>query len=236
MYQTHQRRYEHSLSVAETAERMALAYGVNPFEARVAGVLHDWDKVLSTHEQIDKAQRLGIDLGVDYQLVAGLLQQDTDYPVIVMPAGMYVELRTTCTPEDASSRAVVYTTTDAGIAKVTGRALKAMQRGECELTVASAQDPQVSETFHILVTQPVKRVAVSGPEKKVAAGSQLQLTAECSPENASIREVTWSSKTPNVATVDESGMVTGIKKGTATITATATDGSKKKVTCKVTVK
>ena len=73
MYQTHQRRYEHSLSVAETAEHMALAYGVNPFEARVAGVLHDWDKVLSTHEQIAKAQRLGIDLGVDYQLVAGLL-------------------------------------------------------------------------------------------------------------------------------------------------------------------
>ena len=160
------------------------------------------------------------------ELVAGLLQQDTDYPVIVMPAGMYVELRTTCTPEDASSRAVVYTTTDAGIAKVTGRALKAMQRGECDLTVASAQDPQVTETFHILVTQPVKRVAVSGPEKKVAAGSQLQLTAECSPENASIREVTWSSKNPSVATVDRNGTVTGVRRGGATIVATAADGSK----------
>lgn len=66
-------RYRHSLSVARTAEQMALAYGVDPLLARVAGILHDWDKVLSPREQVDLAVRLGIDLGVDMDLVRPLL-------------------------------------------------------------------------------------------------------------------------------------------------------------------
>ena len=66
-------RYKHSLSVAETAEKMAEAYGESPYLARVAGILHDWDKVLSSKEQIQLALDLGIDLGVDIRLVQPLL-------------------------------------------------------------------------------------------------------------------------------------------------------------------
>ena len=67
------RRYEHSLSVARTAEQMALAYDVDPLWARVAGILHDWDKVLNAEEQIALAASLDIDLGVDPRLVQPLL-------------------------------------------------------------------------------------------------------------------------------------------------------------------
>ena len=66
------KRYEHSLSVAHTAEQMALAYGESPLWARVAGILHDWDKVLSPAQQIELAVSLGIDLGVDPTLVQPL--------------------------------------------------------------------------------------------------------------------------------------------------------------------
>ena len=66
-------RYRHSLSVAATAEQMALAYDVDPLEARIAGILHDWDKVLSPERQIALADELGIDLGVTLQLVQPLL-------------------------------------------------------------------------------------------------------------------------------------------------------------------
>lgn len=67
------RRHLHSLSVASTAEQMALAYGVDPLKARVAGILHDWDKVLDAADQIDLARRMHIDLGVDLALVQPLL-------------------------------------------------------------------------------------------------------------------------------------------------------------------
>lgn len=66
------KRYQHSLSVALTAECMAAAYGVDPCLARVAGILHDWDKVLSPAEQIARAEELGVDLGVAPELVQPL--------------------------------------------------------------------------------------------------------------------------------------------------------------------
>lgn len=66
-------RLKHSLSVGHTAERMACAYGVDPYKARVAGILHDWSKALSTEDQFAEAQRLGLDFGVDLSLVKPLL-------------------------------------------------------------------------------------------------------------------------------------------------------------------
>ena len=71
------RRLAHSLSVARTAEQMALLYGVDPYLARIAGILHDWDKVLTHDQQLKKAQRLGVDLGVPLTLVRPLLHSMT---------------------------------------------------------------------------------------------------------------------------------------------------------------
>ena len=161
----------------------------------------------------------------DDPAVYSLLREATEYRVLVMPAGTVAPLAATCTPEDASDRKVTFTTDDAGVAKVSGTNLKAVQRGECNLTIASVQNPEVTETFRVLVIQPVKTIQINAGTKKVAAGSTLQLTATCQPDNASIQNVTWSSKTPAVATVDEYGVVTGLKRGSASITATAADGS-----------
>ena len=47
--------------------------------------------------------------------------------------------------------------------------------------------------------------------------------------------VTWKSSNTAVATVDQNGRVTSVTAGTATITATATDGSNVSGSCKVTV-
>lgn len=67
------RRYLHSLSVGRTAERLAVRYGVDPYLARVSGILHDWSKALGREETIARAERLGIDLGADPELVEPLL-------------------------------------------------------------------------------------------------------------------------------------------------------------------
>ncbi len=67
------KRLAHSLSVARTAERLALTYGADPFLARAAGILHDWEKARSTSEQLARARELGIDLGVELELVHSLL-------------------------------------------------------------------------------------------------------------------------------------------------------------------
>ena len=54
------KRYVHSLGVAETALHLAEVYGVDRFDAAAAGLIHDWDKVLSDDELVARALHYGI--------------------------------------------------------------------------------------------------------------------------------------------------------------------------------
>ncbi len=67
------KRLKHSLGVAQTAYDLALVYDVDPFDAYVAGLLHDWDKAVPMPELIERARGFDIDLGVEYSLVEPLL-------------------------------------------------------------------------------------------------------------------------------------------------------------------
>jgi len=69
----------------------------------------------------------------------------------------------------------------------------------------------------------------------VNAGSGVAITSTVLPSNATNSTLSWSSSNTSVATVNSSGLVTGINSGTATITATSTDGSNKSGSCVVTV-
>ena len=60
-------RYVHSLSVAKTARKIARAYGYDPHVARMAGLLHDWDKALKPERLADRVAHYHID--VDEELV-----------------------------------------------------------------------------------------------------------------------------------------------------------------------
>lgn len=166
----------------------------------------------------------------DDSRVAELLREETEFQTIVVPVKKSIRITATCTPSDATNTRVTATVSDEGIAKLNaeGNQLTAKQAGECDLTIASKLNPEVFEQYHILVIEPVTALTVTGENgrKVVSVGSELQLYAECSPSTASIQDVTWSSRNPGLATVDEvTGVVTGVKKGTAVIEAKAADGS-----------
>lgn len=55
-------RYEHSKGVAKTAKKMARVYGLDPQKARMAGLVHDWDKCYSGAESSQRARDLGLDI------------------------------------------------------------------------------------------------------------------------------------------------------------------------------
>ena len=72
----------------------------------------------------------------------------------------------------------------------------------------------------------------------VTAGEKVTLTATVAPNNATNKNLTWSSGDESVATVSDAGVVTGVKAGTATITVTANgaaEGTLVKAECTVTV-
>jgi uncharacterized protein YjdB len=81
---------------------------------------------------------------------------------------------------------------------------------------------------------PVTGVSVSPTTASIKVGLTQQLTAAIAPSNATNQNVTWTSGNTAVATVSNTGLVTGIAAGTAAITVTTADGNKT-ATCSVTV-
>lgn len=67
---------------------------------------------------------------------------------------------------------------------------------------------------------PVTGIIISETQAEIQNKGALQLYAEIVPEDASNKNVIWSSSDENVATVDENGVVTGVSSGEATVTAT----------------
>jgi len=82
---------------------------------------------------------------------------------------------------------------------------------------------------------PATGVSLNAATKQMYAGSTFQLKATVAPANGASQEVQWSSDNPEVASVDEGGMVTAVGTGTCQITATTKDGSDLSASCQVSV-
>ena len=82
---------------------------------------------------------------------------------------------------------------------------------------------------------PVSEISLDKTEATLERQYTLQLTATVLPEDSRNTTLSWTSDNEEVATVDGHGLVTAVGEGTATITATANDGSGVSASCVVTV-
>lgn len=101
-------------------------------------------------------------------------------------------------------------------------------------TTRDALDKDIYFTF---TTAPVlaQKVALNQTNVTLDEGKSAALTASVSPEKATDKSVTWTSSNEKIAKVDAKGKVTAIRAGSATVKATAKDGSKASASCAVTV-
>jgi len=99
------------------------------------------------------------------------------------------------------------------------------------------QDTVTFTASVVSASVPVTAITLNKTETLLGVGSTETLSVgSVTPDNATDQSVTWSSDNTSVATVDAStGVVTGVAKGTANITATANDGSGVSATCAVKV-
>ena len=125
------------------------------------------------------------------------------------------------TPDENDSKKAIITATGTGTTTI--KATVDGKTAECSVTVKAP------------TTIPVTGVSLNKASTTLTVGDTETLTATVAPEDATNKAVTWSSNDSTVATVDESGKVTAVGAGTATIKATAADGSGKSDTCTVTV-
>ncbi len=148
-------------------------------------------------------------------------------------------LTATVAPEDASDRDVTWESDDDTIATVTpDGTVTAVGPGQTIIT-ATTSDRNRTATCTVTVTQPVSSITLDKTELPLFVGNSDTLNATIAPDNASKKDLTWTSDRSDIAavTVGDDGAVTvkAIAPGEATITAAATDGSNVKAACKVTV-
>ena len=119
----------------------------------------------------------------------------------------------------------IVTVSDRGVLKAVG-----VGTATVKVTVGSC-----SASCKVTVLQPVTSINLNKTKLTLQALETFQLKATPRPDNANDPSVTWESSDPAVATVNDTGFVTAVSKGTAVITVAAQDGSGVKNSCTVTV-
>ena len=159
-----------------------------------------------------------------------------DKAELTLEKGSTGTLKATVEPQNATNNTVTWSSSNPEFATVDNGVVTAVSAGEATITVTT-EDGGKTATCKVTVTPktvPVSSIQVQGAAS-IYVGDTAKLTATITPDGASNKAVTWDSQNKDIATVDQQGNVKALKAGTATITATAQDGSNVFGSCVVTV-
>ena len=144
-------------------------------------------------------------------------------------------LTATVTPDNASNKTILWTSSDESIATVKDGEVTALKVGEAVITAKSADGDKKANCKVTVNAKPVPVTGVSLNKQKarVFINDELTLTATVAPEDATNKTLVWTTSNALVATV-KNGVVKGISVGEADITVKTEDGNHS-ATCKVSV-
>ena len=150
--------------------------------------------------------------------------------------GAEEKLTATVLPEDATNKDVTWTSSDTTIATVDSNGKVTAKSVGTAIITAKAGDKSATCTITVKPIIAVTKVSITPPDStKIKYGEAIDLVATVEPEDATNKNVTWTSSDTTVATVDQNGRVAAQNKaGTVTITVTTEDGGKT-ATCDITV-
>ncbi len=134
-------------------------------------------------------------------------------------------------PSGGGTPKLKWKSSDESVASVKNGVVTAKSVGTATITVSSRGG--VSARCVIDVAVPVSSVAFSTEELKIDRGDSAQLSVSVFPENATHKNLSWSSDNTSVALVDETGSVTAVGSGSAVIRAVSSNGAAAE--CRVTV-
>ena len=139
------------------------------------------------------------------------------------------KLTATVEPSDATNQSVTWESSNTEAATVDQQGNVTAVSADKGTAVITVKTVEGNHQATCTVTVTPKTVLVNGIQVQGTAslyvGNTATLTATITPDGASNKTVTWDSLNKDIAAVDQQGNVTALKAGTATITATAQDGS-----------
>jgi len=143
------------------------------------------------------------------------------------------KLTATVYPLNSTQKTLTWVSDHPDVASVDNEGnVTARKAGTATVTVKVAEN--VTAVCKVTVISRVTGISLSETTVELKPGETHQLTATVLPQNASNAEVTWYSDKESVATVSQSGLVTGVGPGETTVHAVTSDGGKM-ATCLVKV-
>lgn len=131
----------------------------------------------------------------------------------------------TVTPLDADNKSVTWTSSDPDIASVDNNGVvTGLKGGKC-IILATTVERGLVASCEVEVWEFIESIKINGTTGNINYGETRILTADVTPETATNLGVVWSSSNPSVLQVTDRGLITAVGYGTATIYATAADGS-----------
>ena len=151
-----------------------------------------------------------------------------------------LNLVATVAPDNATNKTVTWKSSNEDVAIVENGVVTAKKEGTATITVTTV-DGNKTATCEITVEETEEQIS---PESialnktsetlDLNGTKEIQLSVTITPNNANVNKgITWTSSDTKVATVDNTGKVTAVGKGTTTITAKTENG--KTATCEITV-
>lgn len=138
-----------------------------------------------------------------------------DKTSLSMKVGETATLTATVKPDDATDKTVAWSSSDESVAKVDNGKVAALKSGKATITAKCGD--KTAECV-VTVTVPVSSIALDMATLSLSVGESATLSATVKPDDATDKNVNWSSSDESVVKVDN-GKVTALTTGRARITA-----------------
>ncbi len=165
-----------------------------------------------------------VEVSSDYVEVSSIVM---DYDTATLTVGESIRLSATINPTNAIDQNITWSSSNTTLADVdyTG---KVTAKAVGSVTITAAWNNKLFASC--MVTIKTKSIAVSAVTLNqkiitIDVNTSVALNASITPADATDKQISWQSSNTGVATVDASGKIYGVAKGTVTITARATNGA-----------
>lgn len=149
--------------------------------------------------------------------------------------GESFDLEASISPSSATELKVTWKSSNVKVATISDKGVVKGIVGGVVVITCTTVDGGYSATCVVTVKEKITSIKLNYETYNLGVDKSVRLTATISNETATNQKIKWSSSNENVAIVSQTGKVTGIARGYASITAMALDGSESEVSCEIRV-
>lgn len=145
------------------------------------------------------------------------------------------QLKVNILPQEASTHKVNYTSSNNRVATIDDKGnIQALNSGSTTITV-KAKENNVQAKIEINVYSPVTNIILDQKEIYMEAESTFEINSTIEPNDANDKKVIYESENPQIAIVQEHGIITAKQEGSTNIIAKSNQNPNIKAVCKVNV-